>query len=83
MGTASEASCGPRTTLTLSSPAKAEEGVGTLLKVLAGERIQKVATDKLCDVDFAIQASISKQSALKVATEAEVLAQAHQPPSPD
>ena len=44
--TVSEASCGPRMTSTPSSPAKAREGAVVVPKVLAGERIQKVAMVK-------------------------------------
>ena len=83
MATVSEASCGPRTTLTPSSPARAKEGVATVPKVSAGERIQKVAMVKSCAAEFAAQKSTSRQSAPTTATEAEVQAQAHQPPSPD
>ena len=77
MATVSEASCGPRTTLTPSSPAKAKESV-VVLKALAGERTQKVAMVKLCDAESATQMSTSRQSALKIATGAEPQVQAHQ-----
>ena len=84
MDTASEASCGLRMTLTLSSPIKArEEGVETPPKDLAGERIQKVAMVKSRAAESEAQTSTSRQSAPTTATEAEVQAQAHQPPSPD
>ena len=83
MDTASVASCGFRTILTLSSPAKAKEGVGMLPKASAGRRTQEVAMAKSRSAEFVAQRSTCRLSALTTATEAEVRAQAHQPPSPD
>ena len=77
MATANEASCGPRTIWTPSLLPREVEGE-VEPKASAEERIQKVAMDKFCDADFATQMSISKQSALEIATEAEAQAEAHQ-----
>ena len=79
MDTASEALCGPSMILTLSSPAKAEEGVGMPPTALAGERTQKVAMAKLCDAEFATQTSTFKRNALRIASRrAEAQVEVHQ-----
>ena len=77
MATASEASCGPRTMLTPSFPAKATESE-VVPKALAGERTQKVAMAKLCGAEFATQTSTFRRNALRIATGAEAQVEVHQ-----